>query len=290
MAVEPYEPGNVTTTGSDFAARYGRWAVVAGSSEGLGAAFADEAAARGLDVVLVARRQGALEETAARIRTEHGVEARTIVADLADPDAPARVLAATDDLEIGLFIYNAAASAQGPFVEVELEPLLTNIAVNVTAPTVLTHTYGRRMKERGRGGIALVSSMAALQGTKVFAAYAAAKSYELILGEGLWDELRDHGVDAIGYVVGATATPTMLATRGLDADAPAEATRMDAGDGRAIDPRTPQAVARALYDVLGTGPRGYSHSDDQRAAEAGATRPRIDVVTAMGKITSQFWE
>ena len=280
----------MTGADGDFAARYGRWAVVAGSSEGLGAAFADEAAARGLDVVLVARRQNALEETAARIRAERGVEARTVVADLAEPDAPARVLAATDDVEVGLFIYNAAASAQGPFVEVDVAPLLVNIAVNVTAPTVLTHTYGRLMKERGRGGIALVSSMAALQGTKVFAAYAAAKSYELILGEGLWDELRDHGVDAIGYVVGATATPTMLATRGLDADAPAEQTRMDAGDGRPIDPRTPQAVARALYDVLGTGPRGYSHPDDQQAAETGATRPRIDVVTAMGKITSQFWQ
>jgi short-subunit dehydrogenase len=280
----------VNAASGEFAARYGRWAVVAGSSEGLGEAFADEAAARGLDVVLVARREGALAQAAARITTAHGVDVRAVVADLADADAPARVLAATDDLEVGLFIYNAAASAQGPFVDVELDLLLTNIAVNVTAPTVLTHSYGRRMKARGRGGIALVSSMAALQGTKVFAAYAGAKSYELILGEGLWDELRDHGVDAIGYVVGATATPTMLATRGLDADAPAEETRMEAGDGRPIDPRTPQAVARALYDVLGTGPRGYSHPDDRRHAEHGATLPREEVVSAMGKITSAFWE
>lgn len=272
---------------SEFADRYGRWAVVAGASAGLGAAFADEAAARGLDVVLVARRQDALDETAAGIRARHGVEATTVVADLADADAPARIFDATDELEVGLFIYNAAASAQGPFVEVELEPLLTNIAVNVTAPTILTHTYARRMADRGRGGVVLVSSMAALQGTKVFAAYAAAKSYELILGEGLWDELRDRGVDAVGFVVGATATPTFMESRGLSATDDAH---MATKQGPDIDPRTPEAVARALYDVLGTGPRAYSHPDDERHAAVGATRSRTDVVTAMGKITSQFWK
>jgi short-subunit dehydrogenase len=271
----------------EFAARYGRWALVAGASAGLGAAFADEAASRGIDVVLVARRQAALEDTAARLRERHGIEVRTIVADLADAATPARVLDATGDLEVGLFIYNAATSPTGPFVEVALDDHLQNIAVNITAPTVLAHELGARMAARGRGGIVLVSSMAALQGTKVFATYAAAKSYELILAEGLWDELRDLGVDAVGYVVGATATPTFLESRGLSVDDDA---RMATDRGRTIDPRTPEAVARALYDVLGSGPRAYSHPDDERHAEAAATRPRAALVAAMGKITSQFWK
>lgn len=271
----------------EFADRYGRWAVVAGASAGLGAAFAENAASHDLDVVLVARRQHALDETADDLRARHGGEVRTIVADLAEADAAARILEATDDLEVGLFVYNAAAAPQGPFVEVALGEHLQNIAVNVTTPTVLAHAYGSRMVDRGRGGIALVSSMAALQGTKVFATYAAAKSYELILAEGLWDELRDHGVDAIAYVVGATATPTFLESRGLSGTDDA---RMATTAGPAIDPRTPEAVAQALFEALGSGPRAFSHPDDERHAMAGATRSRTEVVTAMGKVTSQFWK
>jgi uncharacterized protein len=271
----------------EFASRYGRWAVIAGASAGLGAAFADETASRGLDVVLVARRPSVLDETADGLRTRHGREVRTIVADLAEAAAAMRILDATDGLEVGLFVYNAAAAPQGPFVEVALNEHLENIAVNVTTPTVLAHAYGSRMVERGRGGIALVSSMAALQGTKVFASYAAGKAYELILAEGLWDELRDHGVDAIAYVVGATATPTFLESRGLS---DADDARMAPAAGPAIDPRTPQAVAHTLFEALGSGPRAFSHPDDERHATVGAARSRTEVVTAMGKITSQFWK
>ncbi len=206
----------IASAAMDFNEQYGPWALIAGASEGLGAAFADECASRGCNVVLVARRQQLMEETAAGIRERHGVETRTLVADLGRPDIGELVASVTDDIDVGFFVYNAAFAPQGLFVNVPLEEQMQNIAVNCTTPTILSHMLGKKMVDRGRGGLVLVSSGAAHGGMKIFTTYAAAKAYELILGEGLWDEFRDHGVDALGYVVGATATPTFSASTEAD--------------------------------------------------------------------------
>jgi uncharacterized protein len=260
----------------DFNEQYGPWALIAGASEGLGAAFADECASRGCNVVLVARREALMEETAAGIRERHGVETRTLVADLGRPDIGALIASVTDDIEVGFFVYNAAFAPQGLFVTVPLEDQMKNIAVNCTTPTILSHMLGKKMVERGRGGLALVSSGAAHGGMKIFTTYAAAKAYELILGEGLWDEFRDHGVDALGYVVGATATPTFSASTEADAV-------------KATNARTPQQVAAALFEQLGKGPRGYSHPGADEQAMASAGRPRAEVVAATGAMISSVW-
>ncbi len=260
----------------DFNEQYGPWALVAGASEGLGAAFAAGCASRGCNVVLIARRQELLEETAARIGAAHGVDTRVLVADLGRPDIGERVASVTDDIDVGLFIYNAAVAPQGLFVDVPLVVHIQNIAVNVTTPTVLSHMLGKKMVERGRGGLVLVSSGAAHGGMKIFTTYAAAKAYELILGEGLWDEFRDHGVDALGYVVGATATPTFAASSEQDAV-------------KATNARTPEQVAAQLFEVLGTGPRGYSHPGDEERAMARANQTRAEVVAATGRMISSVW-
>jgi uncharacterized protein len=260
----------------EFSERYGPWALIAGASEGLGAAFADECAQRGCNVVLVARREALLDETAARLRDAHGIEARTVVADLGRADIGDVLSDATDGLDVGLFVYNAAFAPQGRFVDVPLDDHLRGVAMNVTTPTVLSHLFGRPMVDRGRGGIVLVSSGAAHAGMKVFTTYAAGKAYELILGEGLWDELREHGVDALAYVVGATATPTFVKSSEHDAVT-------------ATGARTPEQVAAQLFEVLGTTPRGYSHPGDEGRAGAAAGRPRTEVVAAVGETISAIW-
>ena len=190
----------------DAKARYGGWVLVAGASAGLGAAFANESARLGFDVVLLARRAGTLDETAAAIRAEHGVATRCIVADLARDDIAEVVAAQTADLDVGVLVYNAAAELYGPFLTLDHGAHRTNIAVNCYAPTVLAEHFGARMRDRGRGAIAIVSSLAALQGARYLTIYAASKAYELILAEGLWEELGDYGVDALSYVVGATVS------------------------------------------------------------------------------------
>ena len=263
--------------------RYGGWALVAGASAGLGAAFAAEAARRGFAVALIARRGRELNETAARIRGDHGVETRAIVADLSDADIGRVIEHETDGLDIGVMIYNAAAEPEGRFLDVSLEEHRLNIAVNCWTPTVLAHQFGRQMVHRGRGAIALVSSMAALQGIKMFTTYGAAKAYELILGEGLWDEFRECGVDVVSYVVGATASANF---QGAAADAYAGGTAPTALAARILQPARPEDVAARLFERLDAGPRQYSHDVDEAAAQAAAVRPRAEVVAAMGEITA----
>src|SRR6201996_729656 len=100
----PLHPGPSGSGGGDnvtFAAKYGPWALVAGASDGLGAAFAQGLAERGVNVVLLSRRQAVLDRVAAEIETRTSVQTRTLAVDLAEPDAAATIAEATRDLEIG---------------------------------------------------------------------------------------------------------------------------------------------------------------------------------------------
>ena len=203
----------MTSIPARFRGRYGPWGLVAGASEGLGAAFARGVAARGLDVVLVARREKPLAELAAALEAEHGVRTRILVEDLGSPGAVERILEATCELEIGLFVYNAALSKIGPLLDQPLEDLRAMLAVNCAGPLGLCWGLGRPMRERGRGGMVLMSSLAGFQGGALLAAYAATKAFNLVLAEGLWDELRGGGVDVLASCAGATLTPNFEASR-----------------------------------------------------------------------------
>src|SRR5271157_3688667 len=98
-----------------FGNRYGPWALVAGGSEGLGAAFAEEIAGQGLNMLLVARRPGPLEQTASRLRSLTGVEIRTASVDLGTAAGLDEVARVVKDLDIGLLVHNAASSYEGPY-------------------------------------------------------------------------------------------------------------------------------------------------------------------------------
>lgn len=191
----------------DFARKYGPWALVAGASEGLGAEYGRQIAARGLNVLLVARRAAALESLAGEIRAAHRVEVRTVVLDLGSADLEARLRAVIEGLEIGLLVYNAAYSAIGDFVDAPLADALRTIDVNCRGPVVLAHVIGQQLAARGRGGIVIMSSMAAGQGSPLIATYAATKSFARVLAEGLWSELGPRGVDVLACCPGATRTP-----------------------------------------------------------------------------------
>jgi short-subunit dehydrogenase len=193
--------------GQDFRRRFGGWAVVAGASEGIGAAFARALAARGMNVLLAARRREPLRRLAAEIEAGHRVEARPLALDLADDASLRRLAAVGNELGAGLLVFNAAFAPVGPFVEVPLEEHLRVIAVNCRAPAVLSHAMGAEMARRGGGGIILMSSLAGFQGSPCIAHYAATRAYNLVLGEGLWAELRPHGVDVLVVCAGATRTP-----------------------------------------------------------------------------------
>jgi short-subunit dehydrogenase len=184
-----------------FKDKYGPWALVVGGSEGIGAAFARKLAERGLNLVLIARKPGPLEETAARIRTL-GVEVRTLSADISQPRAAlARIREITDGLEIGFLLYMAGANlTRGIFPDVDLELARKVVAMNVDGQMEFTHHYAGLMKARGRGGV----------GSPMIAHYSASKAFSRIFSEAIWFELKPFGVDVLHLNVSFTATPAMV--------------------------------------------------------------------------------
>lgn len=198
---------------------YGPWAVIAGGSEGVGAEFARRLAAAGINLVLIARKPGPLEDTAADCRG-HGVEVRTLAADLTDAAAVDRVIEATADLTVGLLIYNAGANTcSEEFLDGELADFASVIDLNITTLMRLVQHYGRGMKERRAGGILMVGSMAGYLGSVRHTIYGGVKAFGRIFAEGLWLELREHNVHVLELVLGVTRTPAM-ARVGLNFDVP----------------------------------------------------------------------
>lgn len=193
-----------------FQDRYGPWAVVAGASEGMGAEFARQLASRGLNVVLIARRAELLDALAAELAKAFPVETKTLPLDLGTPCAAEAIAEATKDLDVGLVVYNAALSPIGDFVSTTLEDNLRALDVNVRTPTALAHHFGGRLVARGKGGLVLLSSLTAFQGSPFVTTYGATKSYNLSLAEGLWFELKPKGVDVLAVCAGATKTPNLL--------------------------------------------------------------------------------
>lgn len=230
--------------------RYGPWAVVLGGSEGVGASFAEQLAQDGFDLVLVARKPDALEATAARVR-EAGVEVRTLSLDLTDPDSVVALTEATADLEVGLLICNAGANSYGRrFLDGELDGFRGVIDLNITTPLALAHHYGRRMRERGRGGLVFVGSLAGYLGSARESIYGAAKAFGRIFAEGLWLELREDGVDVLELVLGVTRTPAMERA-GLNFDLPG----LNVGE--------PNDIAREGLAHLADGPVWVAGGNDK---------------------------
>ena len=247
-------------------ATYGPWAVIAGGSEGVGAEFATQLADDGFNLLLVARKPGPLEETAAACRAR-GVEARTLAVDLTSKTAVDEIISATGDLEVGLFVYNAGANSYGhPFSTGELSGFQGVIDLNITAMLALTHHFAQPMKERGRGGILLVGSLAGYVGASHEAIYAAVKAFGRIFAEGLWVDLRDYGVDVLELVLGVTRTPAMERA-GLDFTIP----------GMVVS--EPADVAREGLAHLADGPV-HVISGNERLVEMRATPDRAPLVIA----------
>lgn len=261
----------MTVSHDAFRSRYGPWALVAGASVGLGAEFARQLAARGLNLVLIARRSALLDACARRLAGEFGVETRTLAIDLASPELAPAVREKTNDIEVGLLVYNAALSILGLHLEQNLDDQLKAIDVNCRGPLVLIHEFAKPMAVRGRGGVILMSSIAGLQGSPLIANYAATKAYNLVLGEALWDELRGRGVDVLAFCAGATRTPNYVQSQ------PRKTNVFSA-------PMEPEPVVTEALAALGTGPSAIAGRRNRLAAWI-MTRllPRRGAVRTMGK-------
>jgi uncharacterized protein len=204
-----------------FMERYGPWAVIAGASEGTGRAFARQIAAEGVNCILIARREAPLQELAAALRAENGVECITASIDLSGVDAFARIAEVAGEREIGLYVSNAGADANGSFfLDKDVEAWVDLVNRNIVTSLRCCHYFGRAMRARGRGGIILVGSGACYGSGPNLATYSGAKAFDLCFAEGLWSELEPHGVDVLNLVMTTTDTPalrTLLAQKGVPA-------------------------------------------------------------------------
>jgi short-subunit dehydrogenase len=259
-----------------FSQRYGRVALIAGASEGVGACLAEQLAGEGLDLFLVARNGPLLEDVAAGIRQRHGVEARTAVLDLTDPGIGEHLGAATAGLEVGLLIYNAGAVNHiAPLFNESFEFWLTQIKLNCIGPLALVRQFGPAMLARGRGGIILVGSTGCFAGTPNIVVYSAAKMFEVNFAEGIWAELHPYGVDVCCAVIGGTDTPARARYLGVE-----------------YDPDTdmmPDEVARQILDNIANGP-AYVVGEANRALGGGWLDYRRAGMAAVSEAMRVFGE
>lgn len=243
---------------SALARRYGPWAVVTGASEGIGRSFATVIAKSGLNVVLVARREGALQDLADQLRQSHCIAATAIAADLSSSEESARIERETRDLDIGLLVAAAGFGTSGPFVENDIDAELNMIDVNCRALAQLTHGFARRFVARQRGGLILMSSLVAFQGVPRAANYAATKAYVQTLAEGLHDELGPLGIDVLASAPGPVKSgfgqrAGMRISSGQTPDEVAEASLKALGRRTTV---RPGFLAKALEASLKPLPRG----------------------------------
>ena len=259
---------------SEFRDRYGPFALVVGASTGLGEAFARALASRGLHLLLLARRQEALDVLAADLRRRYGVEVRVEAMDVGRADLGERAVRLAGGVEVGLLVYNAAYSVIGPFLDHPLEEQLRVIDVNCRGPLELAHLFGSAMARRGRGGLVLMTSLAGSQGGPLLASYAASKAFNLVLAEGLWAELSERGVDVIACRAGATRTP------GYAASQPKKSIRL----------MDPEPVVEETLRALGHRPSLVPGALNKLAAFfLVRLLPRRLAVRVMGRATKQLY-
>jgi hypothetical protein len=208
--------------------------VVTGASEGIGREFARRLAEAGLDLVLVARRRGALDAVAADLTARHGIATRVIAVDLGRESAVATIVAETADLDVGLLVAAAGYGSSGRLVDADLEQELAMVDLNCRAMLALSWHFGRRFASPGRGGMVLMGSVVVFQGVPNAANYAATKAYVQSLAEALHVELAPLGVDVVASAPGPVHTG-FAARAGM---------RYDMG-------LVPGDVARATLDALG---------------------------------------
>ncbi len=190
----------------DFKQQYGPWALITGASSGIGKEFAKQLAQKGIHLILVARRQELLNALADELEGHCGIRVKTIKADLLQPNFIDQIKEETAHLDIGLLINNAGLWKMGEYFDVALEEELDMIDLNIKAPAILTHHFGKHLIQRGEGGIINLGSLLAYVSVPYSSVYGATKAYELSKGESLQYELAKKGVDVLTVNPGLTAT------------------------------------------------------------------------------------
>ena len=250
------------------------------ASSGIGEAFARQLAAQGIHLVLVARREDRLQRLAAELGEAHGIETRIVPVDLAGDDFLPVVERATHDLEIGLLVNNAGVLSAGRFLDHDLRGELDQLHLNARAVLVLTHHFGRRMRDRERGGVIFLASTVAFAGVPGMSAYAASKAHALSFAEGFAREVGGDGIAVLALCPGPTSTeiwptgrpPRCRCDRTPWPNRPEKVGEADDGGGRSAEPSDyPLDPVRPPVDEFSDLRQGRRGNVQERPA--GSERP-----------------
>jgi short-subunit dehydrogenase len=163
--------------------KFGPWALITGASSGIGEGFARQIAANGINVVLVARRLNLLEELGRDLKRRYQTEYLAIQADLSQDNFMRKLVTPTKELDIGLVVSNAGTATPGSFLKRDLGDMVNLFKLNAQAHLEISHHFGQRLAQRGRGGIMLTGAMGAVKGVPYVLNESASKSFVQTLGE-----------------------------------------------------------------------------------------------------------
>lgn len=249
-------------------------ALITGASAGIGEQLARLFAAHRYDLVLVARSADKLQSLSAELALAHGIQARSLAADLADPGAPPQLFQALQGVDIDVLVNNAGFGARGPYAELDYQVEARMIQVNVAALAHLTRLFLPGMLARRNGKILNVASTAAYVPGPFMAVYYASKAFVLSFSEALAEEVQGSGVTVTALIPGPTET-NFAATAGTQ----------DSRLFRTASVMSAAAVARVGFDGLMAG---------KRVAIAGASNrltvfsTRLAPRTMLAKITRKL--
>jgi len=253
-------------------------ALVTGASSGIGAVFAEQLAAQGYDVILVARSQDKLQAIADRLTLSHGVKTTVIQQDLLAEGATDSLFNQLEQQQITLdmLVNNAGFGTYGELADGELQTYLNMIQLNVSVLVDLTYRALQGMKARRSGSILNLSSTAAFQPIPYFAVYAASKSFVLNFSEALWYECKPYNIKVLGVCPGPTETEFFQR-----ADFP---DTMKSAPGQTY--ASPEEVVKEALQALD---QGHSHVvtgglTNQLLVSAGRLMPREMLTQATGKM------
>jgi short-subunit dehydrogenase len=246
--------------------------LITGASSGIGEAFARALAARGENLLLVARSEDKLVSLCNELGRAHNVNCQHFALDLSEDGAGAVLFAEAvgRGLEVGALVNNAGFGSMGDFASLPIDRELNMIELNVRALVELTHLFLKPMLERKRGAIINVASTAAFQPVPFMATYAATKAFVLSFTEALWEENRARGVKILALCPGVTET-NFFAAGGM-------------GKPPFRAPQTPeQVVATALAALEHNRSHVISGWQNYAAAEAQRLVPRSFVARFIGR-------
>jgi short-subunit dehydrogenase len=190
--------------------------LITGASSGIGEVFARKLAARGRNVLLVARSEDKLITLCNELGRSNSIRAQYVALDLSKPESPARLFEETEKrgLFVDTLINNAGFGSMGELSKLELARELNMIDLNIKSLVELTHLFLQPMLARKQGAIINVASTAAFQPVPFMATYAATKAFVLSFSEALWEENRAYGIKVMALCPGVTETNFFEAARG----------------------------------------------------------------------------